>query len=117
MTLSYRAVGSTLQGMAVPVSNSQRIVCAVRRTGVSPTVLRAALVRDQYVAAGALPVRRLWNALADDAGVEHPDRIVREEVLRALLFLSADEINTASAEVVADILLRQAALTTEGVDQ
>lgn len=94
--------------MAVPVPNASRIVCAVKRTGVSPTILRAALLRETF--STDLTVRRLWNALADDAGVEHPDRTVRDEVLRHLMVLSGDEIAQASAEVVADILTRRARL-------
>lgn len=103
-----------MHGMAVPVSNAQRITCAAKRTGVSPTILRAALQREQF----SPPIHRpLWNALVADAGLEGaPTSTVQTDVLTALLWLSVTEIETAKAEIVADILTRRAALL-EGTQQ
>lgn len=99
--------------MAVPVPNYKRIVCAAKRTGASPTVLRAALLREQFNP----PIHRpLWNALVTDAGVEVPDAHTQGLVLTCLLTLSVAEIEAAVPEVVADILTRRAALL-EGVEQ
>lgn len=103
--------------MAVPVSYTRRLVCATRRSPASPTVLRAALIREQFSPALKRP---LWNALAQAAGMdEHPDDNQRQTVLDDLIERSAAEIVAATPEMVADILTRKRDILegVEGVQQ
>lgn len=104
--------------MAVPVSNAQRLTCAAKRSGASPTILRAALVRETYTGKREFP---LWEALGHAAGVEVLDdsgRLIarlRHDVLNRMLALSGDELTAAAPEMVAQVLLAKRDLS-EGVE-
>jgi hypothetical protein len=99
--------------VTVPVSNAQRIACAAKRSGASPTKLRAGLIRETF---SPQIHRPLWNALIEAAGVEVPDDATARAVISGFLRLVADEIEEATPEMVAQILSVQRDLL-EGVDQ
>lgn len=98
--------------MAVPASNHRRIVCAAKRSGASPTKLRAALIRETF---SPQIHRPLWNALIAAAGVEVPNGRTEKLVLDGLLALMGDELAQATPEMVAQILSVQRDLL-EGVE-